>query len=92
MLTIKELFHKIGNQHNKISVGAGLTKELIEQKTKESAISEEIKELLFERLTDLEQKAIETDKVLNQLRDIVYNILDPVTGRPKAPLNTKGGR
>jgi len=82
MATIRELFHRIGNGHNKISVAAGVGKELLKRKSKDT-ILEELKDTLIKKFSELEQHAIETDKVLNQLKDIVYKIIDPDTGKKK---------
>lgn len=80
MATIRELFHEIGNWHNKISVGAGVTKATLKQKLKND--SEETKYILG-RLTEIEKLAVGADKVLNKLKDIVYAAIDPDTGKPK---------
>ncbi|MCX5695010.1 MAG: hypothetical protein NT014_07855 [Candidatus Omnitrophica bacterium] len=80
MAKVKELFHKIGNLHNKISVGAGLTKVELEQKFKNSPIPKEV-EKAMERLSDLENIAIEASKDLRALKDVIYNIIDPDTGK-----------
>jgi len=79
---MRELFHKVGNWHNKISVGAGVTKAELKQKFKDKPVPSEI-ETVLNRLTQLEQHAIEASKALNQLKDIVYNTIDPDTGKPK---------
>jgi len=86
MPTIRELFHKIGNGHNKITVAAGLTKEILKQKTKEKDFKE-LKDTLIKKLSELERFTIETDSILNQLKDIIYGIIDPDTGKLK---NKKG--
>lgn len=83
MATIRELFHEIGNWHNKISVGAGVAKEMINQKLKNSHLSLELKEMLTKKLTELEQYAIGADKVLIQLKDIIYSIVNPDADNPK---------
>lgn len=80
MATIRDMFHEIGNWHNKISVGAGVTKATLEQKLKNN--SEETK-YIFDRLTEIEKLAIGADKVLNELKNIIYAAVDPDTGKPK---------
>lgn len=82
MVKIRELFHKVGNCHNKISIGAGVTKAELKQKFKGNPLSQEIEKLLS-RLTELEQDAVEASKVLNQLKNVVYSIIDPDTGKTK---------
>lgn len=82
MAKIRELFHKIGNWHNKISVGAGVTKAELKEKFKDAHLPEEIEKVLL-RLSELEQLAVEASKELNRLKDSVYNIIDPDTGKAK---------
>lgn len=82
MKKIRELFHKVGNWHNKISVGAGVAKAELRQKFRTSSVTPEIEKIL-NRLSKLEQYTIEASKVLNQLKDIIYRMIDPDTGKPK---------
>lgn len=82
MATIRELFHEIGNWHNKISVGAGVTKAELRRKFKDNPLSKEIEKAIG-RLTQLEQHAVSADKVLNKLRDIIYGMINPDTGKAK---------
>lgn len=82
MVKIRELFHKVGNWHNKISVGAGVTKAELKQKFKDNPLPQEIEKVL-NRLTELEQHAVAASKALNQLKDVVYTIIDLDTGKPK---------
>lgn len=75
MTTIRDLFHKIGNLHNKISVGAGVTK---------AELKREIKiEKVLDRLSELEKIAVEASQELRRLKDLIYNIIDPDTGTLK---------
>ena len=81
MATIRELFHEIGNWHNKISVGAGVTKVMLRQKFRNnSTMPKEINQTL-KKLSRLEQHALGADKVLNRLKDIVYKKINPDTGK-----------
>lgn len=81
MATIRELFHEIGNWHNKISVGAGVTKVMLREKFKHnSKIPKEISQA-FEKLSRLEQHALGADKALNRLKDMVYKKINPDTGK-----------
>ena len=82
MAKIRELFHKIGNWHNKISVGAGVTKSELKEKLKGNLTSSEI-EKVVSRLSDLEQHAVEAGKALQQLKEVVYALIDPDTEKPK---------
>lgn len=82
MATIREIFHEIGNWHNKISVGAGVAKAMLKQKIKGNPMPPETEEML-KKLTELEQLAVGADKVLNKLKDVIYGIIDPDTGKPR---------
>ena len=82
MEKIREMFHKIGNWHNKISVGAGVAKVELKQEFEDNPMPKEIEKALS-RLTELEQHAVEASKALNQLKEVVYAVIDPDTGKPK---------
>ena len=82
MEKIRELFHKVGNWHNKISVGAGVAKAELKEKFKDNPLPPEI-EKVFGRLTELERHAVEASKTLNQLKDVVYGIIDPDIAKTK---------
>lgn len=75
MAKIRDLFHDVGNVHNKISVCAGITKMELAHNFKGKAMPPEIKKLL-NRLNDIERNAIEASAILNQLKDVVYSIVD----------------
>jgi hypothetical protein len=80
MAKIRELFHNIGNLHNKISVGAGLTRLEVEQKFKDSVLTKETEKIL-KRLSELERIAVEASRELRHLKDIIYKKIDPDTGK-----------
>ena len=82
MSEIKDLFHKVGNCHNKISMCAGLTKMELMDVFKNSKPPAGIDKIM-ERLTYLEQHAIEASEVLDELKDFIYKIIDPDTEKPK---------
>lgn len=82
MVNIRDLFHKIGNLHNKITIGAGVSKAELTNKFKDKPVPAEIEKTL-KRLADLEQTAVEASKDLRELKDIIYGIIDPDTGKPK---------
>lgn len=79
---IRELFHKIGNLHNKISVAAGVSKVELKKKFKGNPTPLEIEKIVT-RLSEVEQTAVEASKDLRQLKDMVYRIIDIDTGKPK---------
>ena len=87
MAKIRELFHKIGNLHNKICVGVGLTKAEIKSKFKDNPVPQET-ERIIKRLGKLEQLAVEAGEDLRHLKDSIYSIVDPDAGR----LKIKGGK
>lgn len=82
MVKIRDMFHKIGNLHNKISVAAGISKAELKNKFKESPAAQEIEKVVM-RLSEVEQVAVQASKDLRQLKDMIYSIVDPDTGKPK---------
>jgi hypothetical protein len=83
MVTIRELFHEIGNWHNKISVAAGVAKATLKQKTKTNPSgSAEVQDILG-KLSQIEQHALGADKALRKLKNTIYEKMDPDTARPK---------
>lgn len=85
MESVREIFHEIGNWHNKICVAAGLTKVVLQEKYKKGA-KHQPKEDIIKRLTKIEGLAKGADKALLRLKDVIYEIIDPDTGKPR-----KGG-
>lgn len=86
MTTIRELFHRLGNKHNLVTVGCGATKETVEECLKEEGISEGLKDNLSEILKNLEhiiKEALEADRITNEIHDRVYKIIDPDTSKAK---------
>ena len=89
MVTIRELFHKLGNKHNLVTVGCGATEEIVEQCLKEKGLSQTLKDNLSEIRKNLEQiikEALEADRITNELHDRIYKIIDPDTGKPKGSI------
>jgi hypothetical protein len=79
MATIRELFHNLGNDHNLLTIGAGVTKDLVEDCLKEEE-SEAIKNKLSAVLKNLEaiiHNAEEADKKTCEIHDRIYKLLDP---------------
>ena len=84
MATIRELFHGLGNDLNLITVGSGVTRELVEE-CLEEAIPPRAKEKLIEivkTLNNIIKDAKEADKKTRDIHDRVYKIIDPDTGKP----------
>ncbi|MCX5699853.1 MAG: hypothetical protein NTX01_09215 [Candidatus Omnitrophica bacterium] len=82
MHKIRDLFHAVGNCHNKISVGAGVAKIELMHNFKDRPLPPEIKKALS-RLNDLERNAVESSDTLNQLKEAVYKIIDPDTSQKR---------
>ncbi len=85
MEKIKDLFHDVGNCHNKISLGAGIAKMEIEDDFKGKTMPPEIKKA-FSRLIELERNAIEANTKLKELKNFIYEIIDPEKGKKKENL------
>ena len=82
MAKIKDLFHDLGNFHNKISLGAGISRMELTDDFKNKPMPPEIKKIL-DRFVELERNAIDANAKLKELKDVVYNITDPATGLKK---------
>lgn len=82
MIKIRDMFHKIGNLHNKISIAAGICKAELKKEFKENLAAQEIEKVVT-RLSEIEQTAVEASKDLRQLKDMIYSIVDPDTEKPK---------
>ena len=83
MATIRDLFHQIGNKHNKVSISSGVLRESIKRKPLVNLSKGELKERndkLISSLNEIEKTAIDADKLLNELRTIIYNLIDPDQG------------
>lgn len=74
MAKIRDLFHELGNCHNKIGLGAGVAKMELTDDFKDKPMPPEVKNALS-RLIELEQNAIKANAVLKQLKDAVYDIV-----------------
>lgn len=82
MVKIRDMFHKIGNLHNKISVAAGVSKAELKKKFRESPAPAEI-ERIVKRLSEVEKIAVQASNDLRRLKDRIYEIVDPDTGKLK---------
>ena len=86
MATIRELFHSVGNIHNLLTVGTGVTKDLAEECLEDKSISQNLREKLSKIIKNLDaitKDAQNADKELREIHDRVYKIIDPDTGKPK---------
>jgi large subunit ribosomal protein L29 len=77
MATIRELFHEIGNWHNKISVGAGVTKEILKQKSKEELQKtlEDDREKLRQLRFDLSAGKVKNVREIRNVKKEIARIL-----------------
>lgn len=80
MKEMRDLFHKIGNYHNKICVGAGLCKMELEQEFN----GEKLPQKTLNRLVELQDVAVEATDALRKLKDIIAAVVDLDTGKPKS--------
>lgn len=86
MATIRELFHKIGNWHNKITVGAGVGRESLKRIHPHDLTKKQCKKInhtLIKRFSELEKHALGANEALNRLKGVIYKLINPDTGRRK---------
>lgn len=71
MATLREIFHTIANWHNKITIAAGCTKELLKSKPLDTLTKEELKvqqKKLVELLAKLENDAVAANQKVMELK------------------------
>lgn len=86
MATIRELFHSLGNKHNIVTIGCGATQDIAEECLESEGLSEALKNNLLEIRKNIQEiiiKAMDADKIIREIRDRVYAIIDPDTGKLK---------
>ena len=85
MTTLRNLFHKISNLHNKISIIAGVAKEFLTEQDiiipKASEQKENISKVV-KLLNQIEQDAIGVDKTITELKEFIYKTIGPDTEMP----------
>lgn len=82
MPTIREQFHTIANWHNKITMAAGCTKELLKEKLQTNLSPEQLKtELnnLLAILGEIENDAVSADQDIKKLKEYIYKTINPET-------------
>ena len=85
MATIRELFHSLGNGHNMLTVGAGVTKELVEECLQEKdpqALKNNLARIL-KNLDAIIKNTKEADKKSREIKDMIYKVINPDTGELK---------
>ncbi len=86
MITIRDLFHNLGNKHNIVTVGCGATKEIVEECLNTDNLPGTLKDNLLEIKKNMEEiikEAIKADKIATEIHDRVYAVIDPDTGQSK---------
>ena len=84
-MTIRELFHSLGNDHNLLTVGAGATKEIAKECLSEKdprSLKNKLNKLLA-NLDAIVKDAQKADKKTREIHDRVYAVIDPDTEKPK---------
>ncbi len=80
MSTLRELFHSIANWHNKITVAAGCTREILKDRPLDNMTKEELKEehqKLLNLLAKFESDAVSANQKVMELKDAIYKKLNP---------------
>jgi len=86
MDTIRELIHTLGSKHTVLIYAAGLTKETIDECLKTEGLSKTLKDTLIDIRENAEQMikdSLAADKLITQIQERVYAVIDPDTGKPK---------
>lgn len=86
MTSIRELFHALGNKHHLVVIGCSATKDAVKECLEEKELSEKLKNNLLEILKNLERiinDAQEAGKLADTLREKIYEVVDPNTGKPR---------
>ncbi|MEI8176512.1 MAG: hypothetical protein WCG78_06555 [Candidatus Omnitrophota bacterium] len=82
MTTLREMFHGIANWHNKITVAAGCTREILKDTPFDAMSREELKtehEKLLQLLDKFENDAINANRKVLELKEAIYSKLGPDT-------------
>ena len=86
MATVREKFHELGNWHNKISMAAVVTRELLTTGKGIAKLTvEELKQVLSKTVKNLkriEQAAVGADKVVDEVKPFIYEKLGAETQVP----------
>lgn len=75
MATVREKFHELGNWHNKISMAAVVTGELLADKGIAKLPEHELKQVLDKaarNLKKIEQSAVGADKAVDEVKSFIY--------------------
>lgn len=89
MSTLREKFHELGNWHNKISMAAIVTGELLGSKNLAGLPVSELERVMtkaVKTLNKIEQYVVGADKIIEEVKPFIYKQIGPDT---KVPLGTK---
>lgn len=79
MPTLRDLFHTIANWHNKITLAAGCTKEILKDKPLDTLTKEELKiqqEKLVSLLGKIENDAVTANQKVMELKEALTKKVD----------------
>jgi len=79
-LTLRDLFHDLGNKHQVAMLGAGMTAESLSDLLKSPGLSLEDKETLkktIEGLSRIEKSSQEADILMDEIKRLVYEKVNP---------------
>jgi hypothetical protein len=80
MPTLRDLFHAIANWHNKITIAAGTTREILKDKPLDTMTKDELKaqhEKLVALLDKIENDAVTANQKVMELKDAIYKKVKP---------------
>ena len=80
MTTLREMFHTIANWHNKITLNAGSSRELLKDRPFDALTKEELKkehENLVAILDKIESDAVIANQKVMELKDMLYKRIKP---------------
>ena len=82
MPTLREMFHAIANWHNKITLSAGCTREVMKDRPLDTLTKEELKtehKKLLELFDKIENDAVHANKKVTELKEAIYKKINPET-------------
>jgi len=85
MSKLRDLFHALANKHNMLTVGIGLSGDIIQECADEATSLEQKDKLskVNKDLGEIVKAAQEADKIVTEIKSIVYKVIDPDTEKPK---------
>lgn len=80
MATLRDMFHTIANWHNKITLNAGSSRELLKDRPLDTLTKEELRkehEKLIALLDKIESDAVTANQKVMELKDMLYKKIKP---------------